>query len=104
MEKLTSINQLKVGEKFYVVSDGKVLGYKFLCVHPENCKYILALDDIEKEGKKLYIPNLIGETVSHPEVYIGEYDSVFMLRIIADYHSGIAERYEERIKEALNRK
>lgn len=103
MEKFTNINQLMSGKKFYVLSEGKVILYKFLCIHPENDKYILALDDIEKEGKKLFIPNLLGETISHPEVYVGEYDSAFILQRKADYHRKKAERYEKRIEELKER-
>lgn len=96
MEKLTSIDQLTTGVMLYIFNDGKKTGYEFLCVHPTNYKYILALDDTEREGKKLYIPYLLGETASAPDaVYIGKYDRTVYLEYKVSYHKKMAEKYEK---------
>lgn len=96
MEKLTSIDQLTPGVMLYIFNDGGMRSYEFLFVHPKNDKYILALDDIEREGKKLYIPYLIGETVITPDaVYFGKYDITVYLEYKVAYHKNMAEKFEE---------
>lgn len=51
---------LKAGDKFVDIENGEAKYYEFLMIHPHNDSYILALDDVQQEGKKIYIPTLIG--------------------------------------------
>lgn len=92
MERLNNISQLKKGVRFYIVYKDKISGYEFLCVHPHNENYILALDIITQDAPKLYIPTLLGG-----EVYVGEYDSKFFLKIEIEYHKKEISSLKERI-------
>lgn len=103
MEKLTTIDQLKRGTRFMVFRDGECTHYEFLCYHPHNSNYIIAIESCSQEGRKLYIPNLLGETeaISHPQVYVGEYDSIFVCGLQYEYHKRKAEHWKKRQEEFI---
>lgn len=86
MEKLKTIEQFQSCKSFVVIDGERVTAYEFLCIHPHNKNYILALEKCSMEGKKLYIPNLLGVTTSHGEVYVGEYDSMFIASRMLEWH------------------
>lgn len=82
MERLTNISeQLKSGDKFYLIDGENFHQYEYLCVHPHNRNYILALDYITQDAKKLYINKLLEE-----KYYVGEYDNAFIKREELKYH------------------
>jgi hypothetical protein len=56
----TNFATLKAGDKFVGIENGEAKYYEFLMIHPHNDSYILALDNVVQEGKKIYIPTLIG--------------------------------------------
>ena len=63
MEKLTSIEQLKPGNKFIRIAGDEITGYEFLCIHPNNDHYILALNNLTQHGDKIYIPHLLNGNI-----------------------------------------
>lgn len=97
MEKLTSIEQLTAGTEFHVVRGETVTNYEFLMIHPHNDKYILAIDSYSQEGKKLFIPNILGETTSHPDVYVGDYDGNFFMELEIKYHEKMIKNLQSRL-------
>lgn len=101
MEKLTNINQLRKGTKFTIMYDDKCTNYEFLCIHPHNSKYILAIESLSQEGKMLYIKNLLGETTIQGDVYVGDFDSLFINQKRLEYHQKEVEFYTKRIQEEL---
>lgn len=98
MEKLRTIEQFKSCKKFIIINGEDLSMYEFLCVHPHNEKYILALEKSSMEGKKLYIPNLLGETSSHGEVYVGEFDSKFIASRMLEWAKGRVAHWEHRLE------
>lgn len=75
MEKLTDINQLKPGDKFTYIDAYSFKEYEFLCVHPHNQKYILAIDGFTKDAPKLYINDIVKENSGY---YLGAFDREFV--------------------------
>ena len=51
---------LKEGDPIVMIDNGEVSYYYFLMIHPNNTNYVLLIDNIDKEGKKIYIPTFIG--------------------------------------------
>ena len=49
MERLTNIEQLKKGVKFYIISGEEIHSYEYLCVHPYNESYILAIASLPRQ-------------------------------------------------------
>ena len=97
MERLTKIEQLKKGVKFHIIRGEEVLSYEYLCVHPNNESYILAIDSISKDAKKMYIKKLLEDI----EVYVGEFDTLFFLNKEIEYHQkmiNLLKKREENIK------
>lgn len=99
MEKLRSIEQFKSCKNFVIINGENVTMYEFLCIHPHNENYILALERSSMEGKKLYIPNLLGETIYHGEAYVGEFDSKFIASRTLAWHKRRVAYWEERLEE-----
>lgn len=76
MERLKNINQLQKGDKFYLIDGSEYLKwYEFLCIHPHNSAYILAIEEWTQNAPKLYINDLLSQPY-----YIGEFDSSFVKR------------------------
>lgn len=97
MEELKNIEQLNSCKNFIIINGENVTEYEFLCIHPYNAEYILALETYSMEGKKLYIPNLLCETVSHGEVYVGNFDSKFVASRMLEWAKGRVEYWQNRI-------
>lgn len=87
MKRLLKIEQLKKGMQFHVIKGDNVLSYAYLCIHPHNSNYILAIESISQNAIKLYIKTL----TDVEEVYIGNYDMKFFI-------NKKIEIYEERLK------
>lgn len=98
MEKLRTIEQFKSCKNFVIIDGENVTMYEFLCVHPHNENYILALEKSSMEGKKLFIPNLLGQTSFHNEVYVGDYDSMFLTSRILEWHKRRVAYWEHRLE------
>lgn len=96
MEKIKNINQLKPGTHFFIVRGDEITGYEYLCVHPHNETYILALNSFTQEGEKHYIPQLL-----KGEVYVGNYDTKFFTELRIKYYKREIERLEQRLKDEL---
>lgn len=78
MERIKSINQLKKGDKFYLIdgsSEVVTKWYEFLCIHPHNPSYILAIDRLTQDAPKLYINDILGGPY-----YMGDFDASFVKR------------------------
>jgi len=93
MEKLTSIEQLKPGDKFICINGDEITGYEFLCIHPNNDHYILALNNLTQDGDKLYIPHLL-----NTNYYLGKYDSDFCDSMLIEYYKKCISDIEQRIE------
>lgn len=74
MEKITDINQLKKGEQIVEINEDKFKCYEFLCIHPHNSAYILAIESASQDAKKIYIKDLIEK-----EYYFGKFEKDFVL-------------------------
>lgn len=77
MEKLTDISQLKQGDRFTHIDADGFNEYEFLCVHPHNPAYILAIDGLTQNAPKFYINNIVKENSNY---YVGTYDSAFVTK------------------------
>lgn len=77
MEKLTDISQLKQGDRFTRIDADGFNEYEFLCVHPHNPAYILAIDEVTQDAPKLYINNIVKENSNY---YVGTFDCDFVNR------------------------
>lgn len=97
MEELKNIEQLNSCKNFIIINGENVTAYEFLCIHPHNDKYILALEKSSMEGKKLYIPNLLGETTFHGEVYVGDFNSKFIASRMLEWAKRRVEYWQNRI-------
>lgn len=93
MEKLTDITQLKPGDRFTHIDADGFNEYEFLCVHPHNPAYILAISGLTQDAPKLYINNIVKENSGY---YVGKYDSEFVTK-------KRIECLKERIKHLENR-
>lgn len=93
MEKLTDISQLKQGDSFIHIDADGFNEYEFLCIHPHNPEYILAIDEWTQNAPKLYIKNIVKENSGY---YFGTYDSNFVTRKRIDF-------LKERISHLENR-
>lgn len=80
LTKLTDISELTVGTEFHIVEGDKVETYEFLCIHPHNDKYVLAIKNITQDASKLYIPTLLNS-----EVYVGRYNDNFFCNLRMEY-------------------
>lgn len=92
MEKLIDIKQLSKGVKFHVIYAEKVISYKFLCVHPDNEQYIIAINNLTKNGDKIYIAELL-----QTDCWVGDFDAIFFLEKEIEYHKKQIEILKERI-------
>lgn len=77
MEKLTDINQLKRGDRFTHINADGFNEYEFLCIHPHNPAYILAIDGLTQNAPKLYINDIVKENSNY---YVGKFDSEFVTK------------------------
>ena len=77
MEKLTDINQLKRGDRFAHINADGFNEYEFLCIHPHNPEYIIAIDELTQNAPILYINNIVKENSNY---YVGKFDSVFVTK------------------------
>ena len=77
MEKLTYISQLRPGDRFTHIDADGFNEYEFLCVHPHNPAYILAIDGLTQNAPKLYINNIVKENSGY---YVGKFDSEFVTK------------------------
>ena len=93
MERITNINELKKGDKFLYCHNDTTIGYTFLCEHPDNENYIIAINSRTKEGDKLYKPNVLSQPY-----YIGGYDPKFVLEQRLKYYKECVADTEEMLK------
>ena len=91
--KLTDISDLTVGTKFHIVEGDNIETYEFLCVHPHNERYVLAINNTTQDAPKLYIPTLLNS-----EVYVGEYDNNFFCNLRIEYLKKQIDNVKKRIK------
>lgn len=94
MKKLTEIKQLSQGTKFSVIEGDKVTNYEFVCMHPNNNKYIIVLEVLSQKVETLHIPYICGTSAFYPfpTTLVGEYES----KDIAKY---LIEHYKRKIEE-----
>ena len=93
MEKLTNISQLKQGDRFTHIDADGFNEYEFLCIHPHNPAYILAIDGLTQDAPKLYIKDIVKDNSGY---YFGTFDSHFVNRKHIDF-------LKERISHLENR-
>lgn len=77
MEKLTDITQLKQGDKFTHIDADGFNEYEFLCVHPHNPSYILAINGLTQDAPKLYVNDILKCNSGY---YVGKFDSEFVTK------------------------
>jgi len=98
---VTNVNELtKDGVLFYIVKAGEVTKYRFLCEHPDNSKYILALNGWTGDANKMYLPDLMAD-IDEKCVYIGVYDTAFFNYLDIKYHKYRIKGCEHFIEKAL---
>ena len=94
MEKLTDISQLKQGYRFTHIDADGINEYEFLCIHPHNPAYILAIDGLTQNAPKLYIKDIVKEDSGY---YFGTFDSDFVNRKHIDFLKERISRLENRL-------
>lgn len=93
--RLTNIKQLTNGVSFHrITTDGQVISYDFLCIHPHNKNYIIAINRLTANGDKIYTPNLFKE-----EYWVGEYDSNFFTKKRIEYHERMIKSLKQMLPE-----
>lgn len=102
MERITSVNQLSKGDRIAKIDGNKVILLEFICIHPNNEKYSVMLDD-NKDGA----PKFWNEDLEHQEWY--KYTSgdqwielhqrmAEQLRKQMEWHQKRAEELKQKIK------
>ena len=81
MERLVDVKVLKPGDKFCYINGEECIEYEYLCVHPHNSAYIIAINSLTQNGDKLYSRNLLEKPY-----YLGAFDRDFVLREELKYH------------------
>lgn len=81
MERLVDVKVLKPGDKFCYINGEECIEYEYLCVHPHNPAYIIAINSLTQNGDKLYSRNLLEKPY-----YLGAFDRDFVLREELKYH------------------
>lgn len=93
--RLTDIKQLTKGVSFHrTTTDGQVISYDFLCIHPHNENYIIAINRLNANGDKIYIPNLFDQ-----EYWVGDYNSNFFTKKRIEYHERMIKLLKEMLTE-----
>ncbi len=94
MKEINNINytSLKAGDKIIEI-DGDVIRYwEYLMIHPNNNDYVLMIESLSKDAKKVYIPTLVGggyyTNYTFKEIYQKE----------IEYHEYEIERLQQRIQ------
>lgn len=77
MEKLTDITQLKQGDRFTHIDADGFKEYEFLCIHPHNPAYILAIDGLTQDAPKLYVYEILKYNSGY---YVGRFDHEFVTK------------------------
>ena len=92
MKTIQSIDQLKKGDRIVSMHGDDVTYYEFLCVHPNNDQYVLMIESLSQEAKKIYIPKLLNN-----EHFLTDYtmNEIYLAEI--DWHTQQIERLKERI-------
>lgn len=90
MEILTKNEQLTKGTSFNVMDGDKVTSYEYLCVHPHNIGYILAINRLSQNEDKLYISTLLKSSV-----YVGDYDVEYFINKTIEYLQKIIENSKQ---------
>lgn len=91
MERLSDIGQLKKGVEIHIIDGDAVINYEYLCVHPHNESYILAIESCSQDARKLYIKSLLDK-----EVYVGDYDSAFFINKEIEYYERMIKCIKKR--------
>lgn len=101
MERLIDINQLSKGTKFSVIEGDKVTSYEFVCIHPHNDKYIIALEGLSQKAERLYIPYICGTTALYPFpiTLVGEYESKDIAKYLIAYYKRKIEEWSIFLKD-----
>lgn len=98
---VTDVNEImKDGVLFYIVKAGEVTKYRFLCEHPDNSKYILALNGWTGDANKMYLLDLKAD-IEEKCVYTGVYDTAFFNYLDIKYHKYCIKGCEHFIEKAL---
>lgn len=77
MEKLKDIEQLKTEKRFIIITGETAMQYDYICIHPYNDEYLIAIDMFGKPVR-LFIPNLLKDSTSQ-SVYAGDWDEEFIV-------------------------
>ena len=101
MKKLTEIKQLSQGTKFSVIKGDKVTNYEFVCMHPNNNKYIIALDVFSQKVETLHIPYICGTSALYPSpiTLVGKYESKDIAKYLIEYYKRKLEEWSVFLKD-----
>lgn len=83
MEKLKDIEQLKTEKRFIIITGETAMQYDYICIHPYNDEYLIAIDMFGKPVR-LYIPNLLKDSTSQ-SIYVGDWDEEFIVQCYETY-------------------
>lgn len=97
LTKVANINDLKQGTKLVKFNDCNPSFWEYLMPHPHNEKYVLLLDEITKDAKKVYNQEILGEYGFSMWYTYNSIDEVEekALELLKDK----VERFEKRVKE-----
>ncbi|WQJ53357.1 MAG: hypothetical protein [Wendovervirus sonii] len=96
MKLLENINELKYKTDFYIFNNTyNYNSYTYLCVHPHNDKFILALNTSDYSLKNFLITD-INDHIQHKNVLIGDYDEIAINEFKISLLKDEIKRYEDR--------
>ena len=64
---IKTINELKPGDEIFDLDFLDVCTYEYLCVHPNNPRYHIIINEITKDPTKIYEKNL--QSIFEKEYY-----------------------------------
>lgn len=81
------MEQLKPGTDIHIFQNGEIRTYTFLCIHPKNERYLLALNHLTQDADKLYIPYILGDTGVPVNIWCGPYVDSIAWEELRKYHA-----------------
>lgn len=93
MKTIKDISQLKKGDRIVFFHGDDVVYFEFLCVHPRNDKYVLMIESLSQDAKKVYIPNII-DNVN----YQTDYTMVEVHEREIEWHRQMIDRIQKRVE------
>ena len=96
MKRITSISELKKGDKIVCIYGDRVIIREFICIHPHNDKYSLFLDENYDGLPKFYNDHLLSEHWYHFNGSKEDWNEIVYKQI--EWHNKELDKLSNRIK------